>query len=301
MRLLTLALAALVALTGPAAAQEKKSATIKVILPDRNYKEPVVTVEGVTTKSTGAERVFTTPALEPGKTYTYKIEALIEPNNYTKITRPREVNFKAGEAVTVDMRVKDDKLDKIVVRWVPTPDDVVDAMAKMAKIGKDDVVYDPGCGDAVMLIRPVKMLGAKKGIGIDIDPKMVIKAKEKAKEEGVEDKIVIRQGDILNEKDMADLAEATVILLYIGDDLGARISPLLQKVCKPGTRIVSHRFSLGDWKPDKQETIKAADGDEYNLLYWEVKGKGSKQEPKKDEPKKDEEKKKDEPKKEEKK
>jgi len=274
MRMMSLVLAALFAVAAPVArAQEKATATIKVLLPDHNYKEPVVTVEGVVTKSTGSERSFTTPPLEPNKTYKYKVEALLEPNNYTKITRPREIEFKAGETVTVDMRIKDDKLDKIVVRWVPTPNDIVDKMATMAKIGKDDIVYDPGCGDAVMLIRPVKMLGAKKGIGIDIDPKMVVKAKEKAKEEGVEDKIVIRQGDILNEKDMADLAEATVVLIYIGDDLGARISPLLQKVLKPGTRIVSHRFSLGDWQPDKKETVKGEDGDDYDLLYWVVKAK----------------------------
>lgn len=265
-----LSLVALVGLAGFAIAQEKKPATIKIVLPEQNYKEPEVRVEGVITKSTGSVRTFTTPALEAGKTYTYKVEALIEPNNYTKITRPREINFKAGETVTIDMRVKDDKLDKIVVRWVPTPDDIVDKMAEMAKVGKEDTIWDPGCGDAVMLIRPIKKYGAKKGVGIDIDPKLVEKAKEKAKEEGVSDKVTIRQGDILNEKDMADIADATVVLIYIGDDLGARMSPLLQKVCKPGTRIVSHRFLLGDWKPDKTEMVKGQDGDEYTLHYWVV-------------------------------
>jgi uncharacterized protein (TIGR03000 family) len=274
--MLAIALAALVCLAGPGTAQEKKPATIKVILPERNYKEPEVKVEGVVTKSTGSVRTFTTPVLEPDKTYTYKIEALIEPNNYTKITRPREITFKAGETVEVDMRIKDDKLDKIVVRWVPTPDDIVDKMAEMAKVGKDDVVFDPGCGDAIMLIRPVKKLGAKKGIGIDIDPKMVKAAKEQAKAEGVEDKIVILEGSVTDEKDMAPLKEATVVLVYMGDDLGARMAPLMQKMCKPGTRIVSHRFSLGDWKPDKEVTVKGEDGDEYHLLYWEVKGKGDK-------------------------
>src|SRR5262249_40905810 len=118
MRITSIALAALFALSGLANAQDKKPATIKILLPDKNYKEPVVTVEGVTTKSTGPIRTFTTPPLDPSKKYTYKIEALIEPNNYTKITRPREVTFKADTEVTIDMRVKDDKLDKIVVRWV---------------------------------------------------------------------------------------------------------------------------------------------------------------------------------------
>ena len=158
--------------------------------------------------------------------------------------------------MTVDMRIKDDKTDKIVVRWVPTPDDIVDKMAEMAKVGKNDIVYDPGCGNAVMLIRPITKFGAKKGIGIDIDPKMVAVAKQKAKEAGVANKVVIRLGDILNEKDMDNVRNVGCVLIYIGDDLGARISPLLQKVLKPGTRIVSHRFSLGDWKPEKTEIVK---------------------------------------------
>ena len=283
--LLSMALAALFGLSGLASAQEKKPATIKIVLPASNFKEPVVTVEGVATKSSGSERTFTTPALEPGKTYTYKIEALIEPNNYTKITRPREITFKAGESVTVDLRVEDKKLDKIVVRWVPTPDDIVDKMAELAKIGKDDVVFDPGCGDAVMLIRPVKLLGAKKGLGIDIDPKMVKAAKEKAKAEGVADKIVITEGSVTDEKDMAGLKESTVVLVYMGDDLGALMSPLLQKMLKPGARVVSHRFTLGDWKPDKTVTVKGMDGDEYTLHYWVVKERKS--EEKKEEKKKE--------------
>ena len=173
----------------------------------------------------------------------------------------------------LDLTVEDKKLDKIVVRWVPTPNDIVDKMAELAKIGKDDVVFDPGCGDAVMLIRPVKKLGAKKGIGIDIDPKMVKVAQDKAKEEGIADKIVITQGDILNEKDMAVAAEASVVLIYIGDDLGARMAPVLQKLLKPGTRVISHRFKLGDWEPDKTVTVKGEDGDEYKLHVWTVKEK----------------------------
>jgi SAM-dependent methyltransferase len=216
---------------------------------------------------------FTSAGLEPGKEYKFKVVALIEPNNYTKITRPREVTLKAGDEVKLDLTAEDKKLDKIVVRWVPTPDDIVDEMAKMAKVGKDDVIFDPGCGDAVMLIRPVKKLGAKKGIGIDIDPKMVKAAQDKAMTEGVAEKIVVTQGDILNEKDMAACAEASVVLIYIGDDLGARMAPVLQKLLKPGTRIVSHRFKLGDWKPDRTTTIKGVDGDDYVLHYWEVKEK----------------------------
>lgn len=272
MRLVCVGLA-LVSVLGLASGQEKKAATIKITVPENGYKETVVTVNGVELKGTGATRTFITPALEVGKEFKFKVEALIEPNNYTKITRPREVIVKAGDTVRLDLTTEDKKLDKIVVRWVPTPADIVDKMAELAKVTKDDVIFDPGCGDAIMLIRPVKKLGAKKGIGIDIDPKMVKIAQQKAKDEGVAEKIVIKQGDILNEKDMALCAEATVVLVYIGDDLGARMSPVLQKLLKPGARIVSHRFLLGDWKPDKTIKVLGEDGDEYTLHLWVVKEK----------------------------
>src|SRR5205814_5355054 len=188
-----------VALLGVAAcAQEKKTATVKIAVPDKGHAETIVKVDGVEVKGTGTSRTYTTGPLEAGKEYKLKVEALIEPNNYTKITRPREITVKAGDEVKLDLTTEDKKLDKIVVRWVPTPDDIVDKMAELARVGKDDVIFDPGCGDAVMLIRPVKKLGAKKGIGIDIDPKMVKIAQEKAKTEGVADKIVVKEGDILN-------------------------------------------------------------------------------------------------------
>ncbi|MBA4191207.1 MAG: hypothetical protein C0467_24770 [Planctomycetaceae bacterium] len=267
---------AVVALLGLATAQDKKAATIKITVTESSFKDTIVKVDGVEIKGKDGIRVFTTPALEPGKEYKFAVEALIEPNNYTKISRPREVKLKAGDEVTLDLTTEDKKLDKIVVRWVPTPVDIVDKMAELAKIGKDDVVFDPGCGDAVMLIRPVKALGAKKGIGIDIDPKMVKIAQEKAKTEGVADKVVIKEGDVLNEKDMADLADSTVVLVYMGDDLGARMSPVLQKLLKPGARVVSHRFGLGDWKPDQTVKVKGVDGDEYTLHLWIVKDKAKK-------------------------
>jgi len=264
---------AVVVLVGATCGQEKKAATIKIKAPESGFKETIVKVDGTEVKGSAGTWTFTTGGLEPGKEYKFKVEALIEPNNYTKITRPREVTVKAGDEAKLDLTTEDKKLDKIVVRWVPTPDDIVDKMCDMAKVGKEDIIFDPGCGDAVMLIRPVKKLGAKKGIGIDIDPKMVKIAQEKAKTEGVADKVVIKEGDILNEKDMAVCAEASVVLVYIGDDLGARMSPVLQKLLKPGARVVSHRFSLGDWKPDKTIKVMGQDGDEYTLHMWVVKEK----------------------------
>jgi uncharacterized protein (TIGR03000 family) len=273
MRFLTAAaLAAAVAAT-PSAADDKKPATIKLMIPDRPTRTEV-TIEGKKQEEPAGlkdgVRVFTTPELEAGKTYAYKIEVKIVPNNYTEIFRTREVTFKAGDTVTVDVRTEDKSSpDRIVVRWVPTPDDIVDKMCEMAKVTKDDVVHDYGCGDAVMLIRAVKQFGAKKGFGNDIDPKMVAQAHEKVKAAGLEDKITVVQGDILKMTEK-DCKEATVVLLYIGDDLGAKLSPVLQKALSPGARVVSHRFKLGDWKPDKTITVTGADGDDYTLHLWTV-------------------------------
>ncbi|HEX3149805.1 MAG TPA: TIGR03000 domain-containing protein [Gemmataceae bacterium] len=267
-----------VAVAMPAVAQDKKPApaTIKLLVPDKPTRTEV-TIEGKKqdepTDVKDGMRVFTTPDLEPGKTYEYKIEAVVVPNNYTRITRTRTVTFKAGETVEVDVRKEDPKnKDAIVVRWVPTPDDIVDKMCDLAKVTKDDVIHDYGCGDAVMLIRPIQKFGAKKGFGNDIDPKMVVEAKKKIKEAKLEDKITVVEGDILKMTEK-DCGEATVVLLYIGDDLGAKLSPVLQKALSPGARVVSHRFTLGDWKPNKTIEVKGEDGDAYTLHLWIVPAK----------------------------
>ncbi|QVL32493.1 tRNA (adenine(22)-N(1))-methyltransferase TrmK [Telmatocola sphagniphila] len=252
----------------PPTKAEMKVSKIQVIVPPNADVE--LSIDGKKLRTTGDVREFKTPALEAGKKYEYLIEALIVPNNYTKIRRPRKVTFKAGEDLTIDMTKEDKAVDKIEVRWVPTPDDIVDEMAKIAKVTKDDVVYDLGCGDGIMLIRSVKVMGAKRGVGIELKEDIVKQAKERVEKEGLKDKIEIRQGDILDVKDMSD---ASVVMLYIGDDLGARLEPVLRKTLKPGARVVSHRFLLGGWKPDKTVTVQGKDGDEYTIHLWEVPAK----------------------------
>lgn len=272
---LLIATAVAIAVVVPVQAQEKKAApaTIKLLVPDRPTKTEV-SIEGKKQEEPSGlkdgARIFVTPDLDPAKTYAYKIEVTIIPNNYTKIFRTREVTFKAGETVSVDVRTEDKLIkDRIEVRWVPTPEDIVDKMCELAKMTKDDVVHDYGCGDAVMLIRPIQKFGAKKGFGNDIDPKMVAEAHKRIKEAKLEDKITVVQGDILKMTEK-DCGEATVVLLYIGDDLGAKLSPVLQKALKPGARIVSHRFMLGDWKPNKSINVMGADGEPYDLHLWIV-------------------------------
>lgn len=254
----------------PAVGQDKDApakaepVNIKVTVP---HAKAQLTIQGQATRQTGLERTFVSPPLEPGREYEYTLVAVWEPNNYTKITRKKMLKVKAAQTVDVDFRKKDEgKEDDILVRWVPTPPDIVDEMCKLGKVDKDDTVFDLGCGDGIMVIRAVKNFGAKKGIGVDIDPNKVKDAKAAAKAAGVSDRLEFREGDVL--KPIEGLADASVILLYMGDDLNNALKPNLLKTLKPGTRVVSHRFKMGDWKPEKSITVKGNDGDEYQLHLW---------------------------------
>lgn len=141
-----------------------KTIKLKLLLPQPNT---VVTVDGKAVPGEGERRTLTMTVAKDKKFV--QLTAFWEPNNYTKITRPRKVEAKDGE-VTVDfLKPSDTEKDDIVVRYVPTPPDVVDAMCQVAKVGKNDVVYDLGCGDGIMVITAVKKFGAKRGVGIDLD------------------------------------------------------------------------------------------------------------------------------------
>jgi SAM-dependent methyltransferase len=185
------------------------------------------------------------------------------------------VVVRAGKEFEVDMTKNDEtQKDSIVVRYVPTPYDIVEAMIKLAGVNKDDVVYDLGCGDGRMVALAVKIGGAKKGVGVDIDPDRVKEANETVKREGVADKVQIRLGDALK---VDDISECTVLLIYMGEDFDLLLRPILEKNLKPGTRIVSHRFTFGsdkpEWKPDKTETLTGKDGDQYKIHLWTIKKK----------------------------
>ena len=234
------------------------------------------------------KRKFETPPLKPGVKYYYTVSAFWEPNNYTKITRTWKVYVKPGETVTVDMTKADPKQpDDIFVRWVPTPEKVVDAMLEMGKVGKEDVVYDLGCGDGRIPVTAVSKFSAKRGVGIDIDPERIKDSNATAKAAKVEDKTEFREQNVFK---VTDLDKATVVTLYMGADLNRQLEPTLRKL-KPGTRIVSHRFPIGGWKPDKTEKMEVS-GEEFELHIWTIKGKDEpKKEVKKDEPKKEEKKK----------
>lgn len=147
------------------------------------------------------------------------------------------------------------------VIYVPTPEEVVDAMLKVAKVGKDDVVYDLGCGDGRIVITAAKKYGAR-GVGIDIDPQRIAEATANAKKEGVTDRVQFLQTDLFT----ADISKATVVTLYLLPTLNAKLMPKLMKDLKPGTRVVSHAFDMPEeWK--KEQTL---DVNGRTVYYWIV-------------------------------
>jgi len=235
---------------------------IKVIVPQDDSE---LLIENKATKTTGLTREYDTPELEAGKRYEYTFTARWRPNNYTVMTRPRTVQFTAGEDVVVDL-TKDTDKDKAEIRYLPTPEDIVDEMVKLAKITKDDVVFEPGCGDGRIVIAAVKA-GAKKGVGIDLDKERVKESKAAVKAANLVDKIEIREGDALEVKDYSD---ATAVLLYMGEEFNVLVRPTLLRDLKLGTRIVSHRFPMKDWKPDDTKKVVGQDGLDYEIHIWKV-------------------------------
>jgi SAM-dependent methyltransferase len=137
------------------------------------------------------------------------------------------------------------------VIFVPTPNEVVDMMLKLAGVTKKDTVYDLGCGDGRIVVTAAQKYGAR-GVGIDIDPERVAEANENVKKGKVDKLVKIVRGDLFE----ADINEATVVTLYLLTDLNRKLRPKLWRDLRPGTRVVSHAFSMGDdWKPVRQESV----------------------------------------------
>jgi len=146
------------------------------------------------------------------------------------------------------------------VVYVPTPPAVVDAMLAMAKVTAKDVVYDLGCGDGRIPIAAAQKYGAR-GVGIDIDPQRIAEANENAKTAGVTDKVKFLNQDLFT----SDFSEATVVTLYLLPSLNEKLIPQL-KALKPGTRIVSHAFDMGDtWPPDDRQQVEGK-----TIYFWVV-------------------------------
>ncbi len=146
------------------------------------------------------------------------------------------------------------------VPYVPTTEPAVEEMLKLARVAKNDVVYDLGCGDGRIVIAAAKQYGAR-GVGIDINPERIAEANENAKKAGVTHLVKFIEQDLFE----ADFREASVVTLFLLTEVNLRLKPRLLEQLKPGTRVVSNTFEMGDWKPEKETKLNGEDS-EYSYL-----------------------------------
>jgi tRNA G37 N-methylase Trm5 len=146
------------------------------------------------------------------------------------------------------------------VIYVPTPEAVVEAMLQVAAVTKNDVVYDLGCGDGRIPVTAARKYGAR-GVCFDIDPQRIAEANENVAKNNVGNLVKVVQGDLFEQ----DLSGASVITLYLLPSLNVKLMPKLMKELKPGTRVVSHAFDMGDWKPEKE-----LDVDGRKVYFWTI-------------------------------
>ncbi|MBY0459047.1 MAG: class I SAM-dependent methyltransferase [Gemmataceae bacterium] len=170
---------------------------------------------------------------------------------------------------------QDKKDPEIIVPFVPTNEKVVSAMLKLAAVKEGETVYDLGCGDGRIVITAVKEFKAKQGLGIDFNPERLKDCEKRVKDEKLTDeqvkKLTFKQGDVLKMTE-ADFKDVDVVTLYLLPDVNKRLMPVLKKGLKPGARVVSHDFDMGDWKEDKKEEVTA---DRTHTIYlWTIKKEG---------------------------
>lgn len=226
----------------PAQPVEKQVAHVKVLVP---ANAQLLIDDYVTKEQTGTERWFTSPPLPVGKKYTYTLKAIWLDGPSQKVTMA-VATVEPGKETMVDLTKEGSR-----IVYVPTPQEVVDKMLELAKVKKEDIVFDLGCGDGRIVATAAKKFGAK-GVGVDIDPERIKDSKETLKKMQVPDDLVdIRQGDALK---VPDLSKATVVMLYMLPEFMTKLQPILEKDLKPGTRVVAHDYAVPDWKA--LETIK---------------------------------------------
>jgi SAM-dependent methyltransferase len=150
------------------------------------------------------------------------------------------------------------------IHFAVTPQPVADAMLKLARVTASDVVYDLGSGDGRIVVLAAQKYGAR-GVGIELDPRLVEISRQVAREGEVADRTTFIEGDLFT----ADISKATVVTLWLSATVNARLEPKLRRELRPGTRIVSRQFPIGDWVPD--QTIRAENED---LFLWTIPATG---------------------------
>jgi uncharacterized protein (TIGR03000 family) len=230
------------------------------------HDDSVLSLDGRAIVGMGSTRIVETPPLGPQERRSFTLTASWNPNTYTTMTRTKSVSLRAGESMAVDL-TREDPGDRVRVIYVPTPADVAEEMVALASVTAADVVFEPGCGDARITIAAIRA-GARRAICVDLDPERAQESRNNVQHAGLADRIDVRQGDAL---DVKDLSEVSVVFLYMGDHFNQLIRPVLWRTLKPGARVVSHRFTMGDWQPDKTITVLSADGGgTYDLHLWTI-------------------------------
>lgn len=150
------------------------------------------------------------------------------------------------------------------VPYVPTRQDVVEEMLRMAAVTRDDVVYDLGCGDGRIVITAAQKFGAR-GVGVDISPDRIAEARYNARVAKVEDRVSFRVQDLFE----TDVSGATVVTLYLLPEINVKLRPRLQSQLRPGSRVVSHDFDMGpEWRPEQTKRI----GNDW-IYLWTVRAR----------------------------
>jgi SAM-dependent methyltransferase len=150
---------------------------------------------------------------------------------------------------------------KLDVPYEPSSEEVVKTMLEIAKVERNDLVYDLGCGDGRIVIAAAQKAGAR-GVGVDLDPERVKESLENARKAKVTDRVEFFQQDLFQ----TDISKATVVMLYLWPEVNLKLRPKLLRELKPGTRIVSHSHGMGDWETD--QTITAAEG--HRVHFWVI-------------------------------
>ncbi len=150
------------------------------------------------------------------------------------------------------------------IGYLPTPQEAVEVMLSLAEVCEADILYDLGSGDGRVLITAAQKFGTR-GVGIDIDPQRISQAIENAKQSGVSDRVTFLQQNLFE----SDFYEATIVVLYLLPHLNLRLRPRLLQQLKPGTRILSHDFDMGDWQPHQVQTAKTPE-ETATIYQWIV-------------------------------
>ena len=150
------------------------------------------------------------------------------------------------------------------VPYVPTPEIVVDKMLQLAEVSAGDILYDLGSGDGRIPITAAKRFGIK-AVGVELNPERIREAVQNARDAEVTDKVTFIEGNIFDQ----DFDEATVLCLYLFPEVNMKLRPSILKM-KPGTRVISHNYDMGDWKPEETVRIKAPNGTQHTLHLWRV-------------------------------